>query len=139
MLNFYANQLTNLLHELPQLPIAIFPAFNSNIIQLNFDILTKTTKHSQAYQLFSYILAKYALIDVNNSNSLLITTNNHKFYIIYSPTSIKSDKNINETASLIMRLYILQQNGEINNLCSFDIYGPCILLPYEILERLNNL
>ena len=58
MLNFYANQLTNLLHELPQLPIAIFPAFNSNITQLNFDILTKTTKHSQAYQLFSYILAK---------------------------------------------------------------------------------
>ena len=65
------------------------------------------------------------------TNSYLIKINNIEFYLIYSPINIKIENNINETASLIVRLYLIQQ--EDNN-CYFNIYSSCVLLPVDMHE-----
>ena len=58
-----------------------------------------------------------------------------EFYLIYSLTSVKIEDNINETASLIVRLYLLQQR----NNCYFNIHGLCVLLPVDMYEYFGKL
>ena len=58
-----------------------------------------------------------------------------EFYLIYSPTSVKIEDNINETASFIVRLYLLQQGDN----CYFNIYGPCVLLLVDMYEYFGKL
>ena len=53
----------------------------------------------------------------------------------FSPTSVKLEDNINETASLIVRLYLLQ----LGDYCYFNIYGPCVLLPVDKYEYFGKL
>jgi len=131
MFNFYNKQLLKLIKEFPQLPIVTFPGNNSKILSLDFSGLSKITQYNQAYQLYKYILAKYAFINLKYTNSYLIKINNIEFYLIYSPINIKIENNINETASLIVRLYLIQQ--EDNN-CYFNIYSSCVLLPVDMHE-----
>jgi len=128
MFDFYENQLINLLKDFPELLIVTFPGDNSNILSLDFSGLSKITQYYQAYQLYKYILAKYAFINLKYANSYLIKINHIEFYLIYSPTSVKLEDNINETASLIVRLYLLQKGDN----CCFNIYGPCVLLPIDM-------
>jgi len=132
MFDFYVNQLINLLKEFPQLPIVTFPG---NFIRLDFSGLSKITQYYQAYQLYKYILAKYAFINLKYTNSYLIKINSMEFYLVYSPTSVKIEDNINETASLIVRLYLLQQEDN----CYFNIYSPCVLLPVDMYEYFGKL
>ncbi len=107
MLNFYLTQLINLLKDFPPLPIVIFPG-DSNFTSLNLSGLSNITQHNQTYQLFKYILAKYAFINLTQANSYFIKINNIEFHLIYSTNNIKIESNINETANLIVRLYLLQ-------------------------------
>ena len=62
-----------------------------------------------------------------------------EFYLISSILSTKIERNLNEIASFIMRLYAGAFITDFTHYNSniFNVYSPCILLPCEILNKLN--
>ena len=138
MTSFYNNQLINLLQELPKLPIVIFPSSN-NIISLDFSKLNKIDNYDKANQLFLYVISTNSLLDLQFTTRFMIKLYEVEFYLVSSILSTKTERNLNETASLIMRLYAGAFLTDFTHYNSniFNIYGPCILLPCKILDKLN--
>ena len=103
--NFYANQLLTLLRSRPSLPIAIFPGNKFEFVSLDFSFVYEGYSHIENYELFKHLMLRKAKIDLKNSSSFLISVNGFEFYFINSTKFERVPNGINETASLIERLY----------------------------------
>ena len=97
------------------------------------------------------------LEDINYTNKVLLKVNGLEFYFITSEQYARIDNNINEAAGIILRLcrcyehvllealvprtdlvkYVIKELGPVETK-KFSVYSPCVLLPCELLDKLNE-
>ena len=154
--DFYANCLFEVFKHLPQLPVATFSGCDKTA--LDFSKLDKIAKFDEAYEVYKEIMSYEAMLDdINYTEKILMKVNGFEFYFIVSEQYARIERNINEWASMIFRYFrcyeyvlieaieprddLIKQylaaagNAETEK---WSVYGPCVLLPCGILDKLNK-
>ena len=107
---------------------------------------------NEKYKIYKDIIENDALlVDFNYTNKVLIRINNEKFYFMTCEKYAWTEKNINEIGSTIFTIFrkyeyalmkALPKSTLVDEILAgykdldkgINIYGPCALIPYKLLD-----